>query len=57
MSGWRTLFFLVVLGLGGCSAIVEFDRSRLVDAGSDAGADSGITDEEEDAGAETVGPD
>lgn len=48
---------IVALGLGGCSAIVDFDRSRLADAGPDSGADSGVTDQEADAAAQTAAPD
>ena len=57
MSRWRNLGFLVALVLAGCSAIVDFDRSRLVDGGSDGGSDAGVTDEEGDAGAEAAARD
>ena len=33
--------FLAVF-LGGCSLVVDFDRSLLVDAGVDAGLDAGV---------------
>jgi hypothetical protein len=32
----------VFVALGGCSLIVDFDRSLLVDAGTDGGADASV---------------
>ena len=32
---------LALLTLGGCSLVVDFDRSLLVDAGADGGVDAG----------------
>jgi hypothetical protein len=57
MSPRPILWTILAMCLGGCSAIVDFDRSRLVDAGTDAGADAGVTDEEQDAAVEAARPD
>lgn len=38
------ILLLTALGLGGCSLVVDFDRSLLVDAGTDGGAIEGSVD-------------
>lgn len=56
MSRPRVFAILLVtaLDLGGCSLVVDFDRSLLVDAGTDGGAIDGSVDAESqsDAGVE-----
>jgi hypothetical protein len=37
-----SIFVLVALHLGGCSLIVDFDRSLLSDGGVDAGLDAEV---------------
>lgn len=54
MSHSPTVWITIALCLGGCSAVVDFDRSRLVDAGVDASGDSGVSDDEEDAAVEAA---
>jgi hypothetical protein len=53
----RILFsalLLVMLGLGGCSLVVDFDRSLLLDAGPDGGVDiSGDAGDDRSADEET----
>ena len=47
LATW-TIFLASAFGLGGCSLVVEFDRSLLVDAGTDAG----VIDASVDAGSD-----
>ena len=53
-----TLLLFASLLLGGCSLIVDFDRSLLVDGGPDASLDAGVFDAAElDEGAPDGGDD
>ena len=38
----RSVSLLVVLGLSGCSLVVDFDRSLLFDGGLDGGTDASV---------------
>lgn len=55
----RTLRWGLLLGLFGCELVVDFDRSRIPEAGVDSGSvDAGTMDAgtDEDAGTEDAGP-
>ncbi len=39
---WLSFVFAALLGLGGCSLVVDFDRSLLPDGGSDGGVDASV---------------
>lgn len=38
----RSLLLIVAALVGGCSLVVEFDRSLLLDGGIDGGVDAGV---------------
>lgn len=39
---WLSFVSATLLGLGGCSLVVDFDRSLLRDGGSDGGVDASV---------------
>lgn len=43
-------FVVVLATLSSCSLLVDFDRSRILDAGADADVDGEIDEEVDDAG-------